>query len=721
MFGNAKGLTRTQAALLIVGGFGGILFLLTAVVYYLTELEKQRQLTQETIKPEIQLTVALKEVANDMPFFFAQKQFFPKEFLAVTLKETASEEETVQALESGEAQMAVVDVDRLLGHNRLRIVAPISYIYLCGNAGDPAIAAATDLKQLTSHKLVTNLPEGGFYDKYLRHQLAGQTIARIEIKDTNQVEWRAVIRQPAGEVFFGAQPYCSQYEKYNFETRKDDKGVVFSMRAALDLQKAKPPARVLVTTADFIKQNGEAVFRTRAGLKAAAELVYKVPTKLESATFYRYHGRTSPQGYSLAFDWEMAYRVARVLVERDLYPKPDEIDTIDTAALKTVLQAIGEQVDDNAVTAMLIDKELDQAIANTHAEAEKTYTIRYLSEEEVQEKRRIAEAEAEEGAEWEREFEISGEAKPIQRIYTDTITDELYGVYFLNPQRGWIVGYYGTILATTDGGKTFHPQKSGVTELLKAVYFVDENQGWVAGVEGVILHTEDGGKTWVRQKSGTEEYLRDIVFTDAQHGLAVARTSVLLRTQDGGATWIPGRLGAGGGGEDRINRIRFFNGTAWAVGEFGDIFVSRDQGATWEQKTSGLKITLTDIAFADARNGLITGLAGLVLHTADGGESWQPVATGSKNNLFGTVMLSADEAVVTGDLSLLRLARTNGAWTVTPAPIEGLDLERQGSWLYTLARTDGAVWGVGMRGTVVVSTEQGAQWRVAPLKIEQRG
>jgi len=719
MLGNIKGLTRTRARILIVGGFGSVLFLLTAIMYYLTELEKQRQLARETIKPEISLTVALKEVANDMPFFFTQQQqLFQKEFLTLTLKEMKSEDETVQALENGAAQMVIVDVDRLLGHNRLRIVAPISYISLCGNASDPAIPAANDLQQFANYKLVTNLPEGSMYDKYLRHNLLGQTIERIQVRDSNQLEWRAVIRQPPGEVFFGTQPYCSQYEKYNFETRKDDKGVVFGMREALGLQQARPPGRILVATEDFIRQNGEAVFRMREALKAASELVYKVPTKLESATFYHYQGRISPQGYSLSFDWEMAYRVARVLVERNLYPKPDEFDTSDTAALTAVFAAIGEAVDDNAVTAMLMDEPLQQAVASAHVGAEKTYTFRYLSEKEVEEKLRFAEAEGEEGAGWEQEFEIRGEAKPINRLYNGPITDNLYGAYFPTPQHGWIVGYYGTIMATTDGGKTFQPQKSGVTELLKAVYFVDENQGWVAGVDGVILHTEDGGKNWSRQKSATEEYLRDIVFTDAKHGLAVARTSVLLRTDDGGATWTPGVIEAGR--DSRINRIRFFHGTAWAVGEFGSLYVSRDRGETWEKKDSGgVKLTLTDIAFVDDQHGLLTGIGGLVLQTADGGESWTPVETGVKNNLFGITMLNADEAVVCGNLSLLRLIRSNGAWTAKPSEIKGLDLRREGSWLYALSGVDGMMWGVGIQGTVVVSTDRGVQWQVVQLRAGQ--
>ena len=60
-----------------------------------------------------------------------------------------------------------------------------------------------------------------------------------------------------------------------------------------------------------------------------------------------------------------------------------------------------------------------------------------------------------------------------------------------------------------------------------------------------------------------------------------------------------------------------------AVGEFGHIALSDDQGATWRQaKTVPTEATLTSVTFIDAQNGWAAGHDKTILITADGGETW---------------------------------------------------------------------------------------------------
>src|SRR4030095_12547938 len=55
----------------------------------------------------------------------------------------------------------------------------------------------------------------------------------------------------------------------------------------------------------------------------------------------------------------------------------------------------------------------------------------------------------------------------------------LHSVFFLDQNRGWVVGSKGTFLATTDGGKTWRQKASVTTDVLRDIYFVDEQNGWV--------------------------------------------------------------------------------------------------------------------------------------------------------------------------------------------------------------------------------------------------
>jgi photosystem II stability/assembly factor-like uncharacterized protein len=53
---------------------------------------------------------------------------------------------------------------------------------------------------------------------------------------------------------------------------------------------------------------------------------------------------------------------------------------------------------------------------------------------------------------------------------------------------------------------------------LFAVKFITSMKGWVVGKYGTILYTEDGGDTWVAQESGTEEDLMRVTFVNEKAG-----------------------------------------------------------------------------------------------------------------------------------------------------------------------------------------------------------
>lgn len=59
-----------------------------------------------------------------------------------------------------------------------------------------------------------------------------------------------------------------------------------------------------------------------------------------------------------------------------------------------------------------------------------------------------------------------------------------------------------------------------------------------------------------------------------------------------------------------------------AVGERGLVLLSDDAGKRWRQVPSPVSVTLTTVRFADARHGVAVGHAGVVMSTADGGDSW---------------------------------------------------------------------------------------------------
>ena len=107
----------------------------------------------------------------------------------------------------------------------------------------------------------------------------------------------------------------------------------------------------------------------------------------------------------------------------------------------------------------------------------------------------------------------------------------------MDAERGWAVGYKGTIVATLDGGQSWQGQSSGTAASLYSVHFVDAQRGWAVGSYGTILATLDGGQSWQEQSSGTDEGLESVHFVDAQRGWAVGKGGSIIATLDGGQSW----------------------------------------------------------------------------------------------------------------------------------------------------------------------------------------
>ncbi|MBL8506399.1 MAG: hypothetical protein JNJ51_08580 [Methylobacillus glycogenes] len=96
-------------------------------------------------------------------------------------------------------------------------------------------------------------------------------------------------------------------------------------------------------------------------------------------------------------------------------------------------------------------------------------------------------------------------------------TSELHSIAFTpDGQRGWAVGFNGSIITTADGGQTWTPQSSGTNNELQSVFFTANGQhGWVVGFGGTILATRNGGASWSQQNSGTSNELASVFFTPA--------------------------------------------------------------------------------------------------------------------------------------------------------------------------------------------------------------
>ena len=100
----------------------------------------------------------------------------------------------------------------------------------------------------------------------------------------------------------------------------------------------------------------------------------------------------------------------------------------------------------------------------------------------------------------------------------------------------WRVGQAGIIELSSDAGKTWTLQPSGVTTDLLAGSAPSEKVCWIVGGAGTILRTTDAGAHWQKLRAPVQEDIRTVTAVDARRA-TVSLTNGSYQTTDGGATW----------------------------------------------------------------------------------------------------------------------------------------------------------------------------------------
>jgi photosystem II stability/assembly factor-like uncharacterized protein len=174
--------------------------------------------------------------------------------------------------------------------------------------------------------------------------------------------------------------------------------------------------------------------------------------------------------------------------------------------------------------------------------------------------------------------------------------DQLLGVYALSLTQAYVVGAFGTLLSTTDGGQSWIRPKlpwdrlierivkeSGYMEPnLNAVYFSSPEIGWVVGEFGLVLHTRNGGKSWISQRYGSDlPQLYAVKFLDDRRGWAIGQAGSLIQTRDGGQHWLPVALGT----KRDFYAFSLDDERGVIVGD-GIVLVSLDGGLSWRRMES---------------------------------------------------------------------------------------------------------------------------------------
>ena len=193
--------------------------------------------------------------------------------------------------------------------------------------------------------------------------------------------------------------------------------------------------------------------------------------------------------------------------------------------------------------------------------------------------------------------------------------------------------------------------------------------------------------------------------------VAVGDHGVVLLSDDAGRTF---RQAQAVPTDFTLTSVSFVDGNSgWAVGHAGMVLHTADGGEHWAVQHSDLQHDrpLFAVHFFDAQHGVAVGLWSLVLTTQDGGSTWQtvtmPVPQGAKKadlNLMGLFADGKGRVFATAERGMLLRSDDRGAnWTY-------LSTGYKGSFWSGLALPDGTLLAAGLRGSMYRSADDGNSW-----------
>lgn len=306
-------------------------------------------------------------------------------------------------------------------------------------------------------------------------------------------------------------------------------------------------------------------------------------------------------------------------------------------------------------------------------------------------------------------------------------------VFFLpsNPQYGWICGFDGRVLRTTNGGTTWIGSVLPRGGQYESIRFVNERVGYVSGADrneqgsidinlGGIFRTTDGGSTWtdispvVRDIGGTIRRARvwGNFFINETTGILIGggcgdEPQTFFRTTDGGRTWQLATYTVANTG---LSHVIMYDaeGLCYASSS-GRIWRSNNGGRSWNVvSSSGSEIWQENLSIAGQSFLVATagtecigggGTVGDIRFSTNGAVSFNRFQT--RNQMFGTHLINADTGWAVGiGREVYRTSNAGRTWSAYRC---GLDDDANLDDVWFINDTTGWIVGNGVYRTSSVN------------------
>lgn len=252
----------------------------------------------------------------------------------------------------------------------------------------------------------------------------------------------------------------------------------------------------------------------------------------------------------------------------------------------------------------------------------------------------------------------------VEIVRTGIAHDALYALD-MNGEKGVAVGNFGLILETADSGATWTVTEAVTEQGLLGIATAGDRQV-IVGQAGTFITRVGDGK-WELVPNDINLRLLNVDLHESGLVVAVGEFGAIRRSRDNGKTWdtitIDWGLYNDEGYEPHLYDVVVRDEqTVVVTGEFGLILWSEDGGDTFAARHQGEESIFAINLDADGTgSGFAVGQDGEVLRSQDNGATWQKLETGSTANLLG-VWAGQGEVVIVGIRELLRSSDDGETW-----------------------------------------------------------
>ncbi|KZY62816.1 YCF48-related protein, partial [Oleiphilus sp. HI0066] len=250
----------------------------------------------------------------------------------------------------------------------------------------------------------------------------------------------------------------------------------------------------------------------------------------------------------------------------------------------------------------------------------------------------------------------------------------LTAVDFVSSDKGWAVGHGGVILHSNDGGLSWVKQFDG-NQANQSI--IEQAEAYIAELEFEL--DESGGSdedleyeledaqyaledAELDAEIGASKPFLDVAFLTDTHGFAVGAYGFLFETTDGGRTWENAGDRLDNLDRFHLNAIKVLEGGNLIIaGEAGVLFTSSDKGQSWDTVNSPYEGSFFGVLpLKDKNSALVFGLRGNLFKTVNAGRSWSKVDSGTESSLMGGALDGNKQISITGNAGTVIVSNDGG-------------------------------------------------------------